>query len=112
MARLANPDQQAICSDFIRVSPRTKKLLNDLKKKHGLATLDSVINYYLPNNAEVDKPVFMTAKQAYNLTHHHSVNRLIKEASREIMKKSDSSVNKYHHHYNYNTNSRRNRRAW
>jgi hypothetical protein len=56
----------------------------------GFTTTDKVIQYYLPANMEDNRPVFLTAKQAYDLTHKQPINWLIKEASAGIMKQSNN----------------------
>src|SRR5689334_6667235 len=75
----------------IRISYSTKQLLDQLKKKHGFATSDKVLQYYLPQDTTDNKPVFLTAKQAYDLTHRQPIDRLIKDAAAEVMKKTNNS---------------------
>ena len=75
----------------IRVSAETKQLLQDLKQKHGFATTDQVLRYYLPSNVAENRPVFHSAREIYNLTKRHpDIDRLVKGASNEIMR----SINK------------------
>ena len=49
------------------------RLLADLKEKHGFATTDQVLRYYLPSDIADNRPVFLTTKQAYDLTHRQPV---------------------------------------
>ena len=75
----------------IRVSATTKQLLQDLKQKHGFATVDQVLRYYLPSNVAENRPVFHNAREIYNLTKRHpDIDRLVKGASNQIMR----SINK------------------
>ena len=91
MVRPLKPDRESIALTTVRVSSKTKRLLNDLKQKHGLQNIDSVLRYYLPSDVSDNKPVFHSAREIYNLTKRHpDIDRLVKGASNEIMR----SINK------------------
>ena len=62
MVRPLKPDREAIALTTIRMSAKTRRLLADLKKKHGFATTDQLIRYYLPSNVSDNRPVFHSAK--------------------------------------------------
>jgi len=64
----------------------TKRLLQDLKQRHGFASIDEIIRLYLPANAKVATKASLTYKQTYDLTRKRPVDRLIKEASKHLSK--------------------------
>jgi hypothetical protein len=88
MVRPLKSDRENIAITTMRVSAKTKRLLQDLKQKHGFATIDQVLRYYLPSDLADNRPVLLTARQTYDLMHWRPIDKLIKEASREIMKQS------------------------
>jgi hypothetical protein len=91
MVRPTRNDKGSIATTTsIRIQPSVLQLLNQLKKKHGFKDLNSTIKYYLPKDITQDKPVFLTAKQEYDLTHRQPINRLIKEASAGLMKQTNN----------------------
>src|SRR5215467_4221396 len=73
----------------VRVSHQTKQLIEALRRKHQFTTIDKVLRYYLPQ-IDDNKPVFLTARQAYDLTHTKPINRLVREASAGILKQSNN----------------------
>ena len=82
-----------------------------MKQKHGFATVDQVLRYYLPSNVAENRPVFHNAREIYNLTKRHpDIDRLVKGASNQIMRsinkselinqKVNRSISKRHDHGN------------
>jgi hypothetical protein len=72
----------------IRVSHQTRQLLEALKKKHGFATTDKVLKYYLPHSTDQEKAVFLTAKQVYDLTFtDKKLNKMIKKSAAALVRK-------------------------
>ena len=91
MVRPLKQDRESIALTTIRVSPKVRQLLHDLKLKHDFATTDQVLRYYLPSNVAENRPIFHSAREIYNLTKRHpDIDRLVKGASNEIMR----SINK------------------
>jgi hypothetical protein len=90
MVRPTKIDRGSIATTSIRIQPSVLQLLNQLKQKHGFKDLNSTIKYYLPKDIDDNKPVFLTANQAYDLTHRQPINRLIKEASAGIVKQTNN----------------------
>ncbi|MGC2426837.1 MAG: hypothetical protein WA421_07370 [Nitrososphaeraceae archaeon] len=91
MVRPLKADRKSVAITTVRVSPKTKQLLHQLKQKHGFATTDQVLRYYLPSDVSDNKPVFHSAREIYNLTKRDpDIDRLVKGASNEIMR----SINK------------------
>ena len=91
MVRPLKKDRGSVAITTVRVSPKTRQLLQELKQKHGFATVDQVLRYYLPSNVAENRPVFHNAREIYNLTKRHpDIDRLVKGASNEIMR----SINK------------------
>jgi hypothetical protein len=68
MVRPIKPDHDAIALTTVRVSAETKRLLQDLKQKHGFTTADEGLRYYLPSNVNDNSPMFHAARDIYNLT--------------------------------------------
>ncbi|HEY7572977.1 MAG TPA: hypothetical protein VH796_16580 [Nitrososphaeraceae archaeon] len=90
MVRPTRIDKGNIATTTIRIQPSVLRLLNQLKQKHGFKDYNSTIKYYLPQDVTQDKPVFLTAKQEYDLTHRQPINRLIKETSAGIIKQTNN----------------------
>ena len=90
MVRPKRMDRSTLALTSVRVQPSVLQLLNQLKAKHGFKDHNSTIKYYLPRDITSDKPIFLTAKQAYDLTHRQPIDRMIKDAAQGIMKKSDN----------------------
>jgi len=70
---MSRPLEAMAARTHIRISHQTRHLLEDLKKKHGFATTDKVLQYYLPSiekDVDNNRPVFLTARQAHDLTHN------------------------------------------
>lgn len=80
-------DRSTITITSIRLQPSVLQLLNQLKQKYGFPDHNSTIKYYLPASIDDNKPVFLTAKQAYYLTHRQPIYRMIKEAAAGLTKK-------------------------
>lgn len=76
MVRPLKADRDAIAETTIRVSVKTKQLLHDLRLKHGFATTDQVLRYYLLRLA---------------IEENNKVDRLVKGASNQIMQKINKS---------------------
>ena len=94
MARPLKPDRDSIAITSIRVSPKVRQLLHDLRLKHGFTTIDQVLRYYLPSDVSENKAIFHSAKEIYDLTRNNrdmlqrpNVNKLISSASKEIYHK-------------------------
>ena len=78
MVRPLKPDRDVIARTIVRVSPKIKRLLQELKERHGFATTDQVLRYYLYSNIAIaeagaeaeNKPVFYThtVKEICDLT--------------------------------------------
>jgi hypothetical protein len=108
MVKTPRIDRRNIATTSIRIQPSVLQLLNQLKQKHGFKDLNSTIKYYLPSNIDDNKPVFLTAKQAYDLTHRQSINRLIKETSAGIIKQTnDHHVKGYSESPKYSRQNRK-----
>lgn len=90
MVKTPRIDRRTISTTSIRIQPSVLQLLNQLKQKHGFKDLNSTIKYYLPSSVDDNKPVFLTAKQAYDLTHRQPLNRLIKETSASRIKQTNN----------------------
>ena len=91
MVRPLKSDRASVAITTVRVSPKTRQLLQELKQKHGFTTVDQVLRYYLPSNVAENRPIFHSAREIYNLTKRHpNIDRLVKGASNQIMR----SINK------------------
>jgi hypothetical protein len=101
MVRPLKADRGSIALTTIRVSPKVRQLLHDLKLKHGFATTDQVLRYYLPSNVADNRPIFHSAREIYNLTkrqpditrdmlQHPEVDKLIKSVSKEVYRRSQT----------------------
>jgi hypothetical protein len=95
MVRPLKPDRDVIARTIVRVSPKIKRLLQELKERHGFATTDQVLRYYLYSNIAIaeagaeaeNKPVFYThtAKDICDLTKKNPyLNKQFKEAAAGI----------------------------
>ena len=102
MARPLKPDRDIIAKTTVRVSPKIKRLLQELKERHGFATTDQVLRYYLYSNIAIaeaeagaeakNKPVFHTVKEICDLTKKSPyLNRQFKEAAAGIQQVINSS---------------------
>ena len=92
MVRPLKKDRGSVAITTVRVSPKTRQLLQELKQKHGFATVDQVLRYYLPSNVAENRPVFHNAREIYNLTKRHpDIDRLVKGASNQIMRNINKS---------------------
>jgi hypothetical protein len=81
-------DRSTVALTTVRVQLSVLQLLNQLKKKHGFADLNSVIKYYLPPSIDDNKPIFLTAKQVYQLTYSNKqLNKMIKKSAAALVRK-------------------------
>ena len=82
MVRPLKADRESIAITTVRVSSKTKQLLQELKQKHGFATTDQVLRYYLPSDVSDNRPVFHTAEEIYDFTKQHpDIDQLIHDVS-------------------------------
>lgn len=93
MVRPRKQDRESIALTTIRVSPKVRQLLHDLKLKHDFATTDQVLRYYLPSNVAENRPIFHSARELRDLT-QPNIDKMITGAASEVMKKINN-VNKY-----------------
>jgi len=114
MVRPLKADRESIALTTVRVSAKTKRLLQELKQKHQFATIDQVLRYYLPSNAAENRPIFHSAREIYDLTKHNpDIDRLIKDTSNQIMHKINKSApSQPKTKPVHNNNSWRKRRNW
>lgn len=95
MVRPLKEDRDAVAVVMVRVSPKTKQILTDLKKRHNFQTIDKVLQYYLSSDVINNKPIFHTAREIYDLTRRQPYDKIIKDAARNItlVKVNKSSLN-------------------
>ena len=88
MVRPLKADRASLAITHVRISKQTKQLLEELKAKHQLTTIDQVLRYYLPSSVNDNRPIFHSAKEVYDLTKsNREIDRLIKDTSEQIMRK-------------------------
>ncbi|MGC2427634.1 MAG: hypothetical protein WA421_11405 [Nitrososphaeraceae archaeon] len=96
MVRPLKSDRESVAITTVRVSPKTKQLLQDLQRRHDFKTIDSVLQFYLSEKAIVNQASFHTAREIRDLTKSNIVDadRLISRVSKDVAKRIDN-VNKY-----------------
>ena len=80
--RLGRHKEEGSAVTHVRISKQTKQLLHDLRLKHGFATTDQVLRYYLPSDVSDNRPVFHSAREIYNFTkQQRDIDQLINDVS-------------------------------
>lgn len=93
MIRPLKVDRGSVAKTHVRISLATKRLIDDLRLKHGFATRDQVLRYYLLSNVADNRPIFHSARKIYDLTKREPYNSMIKNAANNITTRLNKSNN-------------------
>jgi hypothetical protein len=80
-------DRDNVTVATVKVSLKTRQLLQRLKQRHNFQSIDAVLQFYLVEDA-INKPRFHTAKELKDMTYREPFNSIIKDAASRLTSKS------------------------